>query len=988
MMKFQEDKMNKTGGKTKNKSVALLLIFFLLLAGCKDLFHPEGPKEDRSPPSAPSELSADTESSSSIRVSWNSVSGANGYDVYRATSSEGAYSPIITSINSTFYTDTGLSSNSVYYYRVSAYNYYGYSSQSYYVSASTGGAALSAPTSVDTLAQASSSISINWSAVSGASGYYVYRAPGANGTFSRIATVNDISYTDTGLKPNTAYYYRVSAYNSYGEGSQSGYVFVVTGRETLMPNISLQSSLDWLDSNAQEGGAYTISLQNDETIEPRNLSYGGKNLNITIVGETMERTVSLSSTGSIFTVESGVTLTLDNNVTLLGRSDNTASLIIVNSGGNLIMNGGAKITGNTASNPGGGVLVYESFTMNGGAITNNTTNNFYGGGVYCHGDFTMNGGIISGNTATNSDPNPLITNGGGGGVCASGGYFLMTGGIISANTSVWGSGVLISSGNNIEILGAFLKTGGIIYGSDATDGLKNASGAAVEIEGALYNNSNELVANPVPTKRRFSTADVGVILDSSLVGATGGWEDGLSYTVAFDADGGSPAIQTKTVASGDSVGTSNMPSEPTRTGYAFDGWHTVTNGGGAEFTGATTVEEPITVYAKWVAQHTVTFHADGGNPNTQTLMVNSGDSVRDSIMPLEPNKSGYVFDGWHTLTGGGGTEFTGATVVTENVTVYAKWKVSLMPTTSLQAALDWLDLNAVEGGEYVIMLSAIETIAPRTLSYDGKKIRITIKGDDTKGTVMLNANGSLFTVCSGITMILDNNITLQGRSDNTASLVTVNSGGTLVMNTGSKIIGNSKNTDNINYGGGGVFVYGGTFAMSGGTISGNSASASYYGGGGVHVWSGTFTMSGGTISGNTTSFRGGGVCIGNSSATFSMTGGTISGNSVTATAANAASHGGGVYVTTGAFIMSSGVISGNSAYYGGGVYVRGAFDKQSGGIIYGSDANGVLKNTATSGDDYGHAIYVDTTPNEKRNTTAGTGITLDSATHGAAGGWE
>jgi hypothetical protein len=61
--------------------------------------------------------------------------------------------------------------------------------------------------------------------------------------------------------------------------------------------------------------------------------------------------------------------------------------------------------------------------------------------------------------------------------------------------------------------------------------------------------------------------------------------------------------------------------------------------------------------------------------------------------------------------------------------------------------------------------------------------------------------------------------------------------------------------------------------MSGGTISGNSSSSS---GGGVYVGGDTFTMSGGTISGNSSS-SGGGVSV--SYGTFTMSGGTISGNS-------------------------------------------------------------------------------------------------------------
>jgi hypothetical protein len=150
-----------------------------------------------------------------------------------------------------------------------------------------------------------------------------------------------------------------------------------------------------------------------------------------------------------------------------------------------------------------------------------------------------------------------------------------------------------------------------------------------------------------------------------------------------------------------------------------------------------------------------------------------------------------------------------------------------------------------------------------------------------------------------------------------------------------------------------VYIANGMFMMSGGEISRNTALT----GGGVQVYSGTFTMSDGTISGNMATY-GDGV----------------------------STSGGGVYIAIGTFEMSGGEISGNTGSPGGGVCVAtGTFTKQGGGTIYGSDASDALKNTATSGNNYGHAVYVYGSPAKKRNTTAGLGVTLDS---GTAGGWE
>ena len=243
-----------------------------------------------------------------------------------------------------------------------------------------------------------------------------------------------------------------------------------------------------------------------------------------------------------------------------------------------------------------------------------------------------------------------------------------------------------------------------------------------------------------------------------------------------------------------------------------------------------------------------------------------------------------------------------------------------VPGKSLADKLTWLQTNAESDGNYILEVRANESFAPYELSYGGRNnVTITLKGVGANRAVSLASDGSMFTIGSGFTLVLET-ITLYGRNNNNAPLVNVDKNGTLVMNNGSAVSGNSSSwgvggvrvnengTFTMNGGtisgneGGGVRVYGGTFTMSGGTISGNE-------GGGVRVdYNGTFTMSGGTISGNTARGDGGGVDVGG---TFTMNGGEISGNT--------ASRGGGVSVGLGGtFTMSGGAITGNTGGSGGG----------------------------------------------------------------------
>lgn len=96
-----------------------------------------------SPPAAPTGVVATALSSSQIRVSWTSVSGASGYKLQRG-------SGVIASLSSTEYTDTGLLGGSAYTYRVIASNAAGDSLPSAYASATTAAATASPAVGNDT----------------------------------------------------------------------------------------------------------------------------------------------------------------------------------------------------------------------------------------------------------------------------------------------------------------------------------------------------------------------------------------------------------------------------------------------------------------------------------------------------------------------------------------------------------------------------------------------------------------------------------------------------------------------------------------------------------------------------------------------------------------------------------------------------------------------------------------------------------------------
>lgn len=100
---------------------------------------------------------------------------------------------------------------------------------------------------------------------------------------------------------------------------------------------------------------------------------------------------------------------------------------------------------------------------------------------------------------------------------------------------------------------------------------------------------------------------------------------------------------------------------PTRNGYVFTRWNPEI---------ADTVTEDVTYIAQWeVAGCTVTFDANGGTVGETSRSVQRGNPIGE--LPV-PTRDGYIFTGW---VGADGNPVDATTVVTEDVTFTATWKL-------------------------------------------------------------------------------------------------------------------------------------------------------------------------------------------------------------------------------------------------------------------------------------------------------------------------
>lgn len=147
-----------------------------------------------------------------------------------------------------------------------------------------------------------------------------------------------------------------------------------------------------------------------------------------------------------------------------------------------------------------------------------------------------------------------------------------------------------------------------------------------------------------------------------------------TYTVSYNANGGSGAPSNQTKTYGVTLTLSNT--KPTRTGYTFSAWNTAQNGSGTSYApgGSYTANAAVTLYAQWtVNTYVVTFDAQGGSVTPASKSVTYGQPY--GALPV-PERPGYRFDGWFTAAAGG-TQVTAETVVTVTAaqTLYAHWTV-------------------------------------------------------------------------------------------------------------------------------------------------------------------------------------------------------------------------------------------------------------------------------------------------------------------------
>lgn len=256
----------------------------------------------------------------------------------------------------------------------------------------------------------------------------------------------------------------------------------------------------------------------------------------------------------------------------------------------------------------------------------------------------------------------------------------------------------------VALTSAGYAYGAPVNGFSVKSATEHVSAGEVSIENdtdTTFGEKAYKVRLQLTTEKGYSLApDAVVTLDGKTGTSTG---DGYyefqldelypTYTITYELDGGTlsnaPAQYNK------NSGTVMLP-RPTRDGYRFTGW-----------TGTDLTEKTLDVVipagstgdrkytANWVETRTVTFDVNGHGtaPAPQTV-----DFGTKAVRPTDPAQTGWRFDGWYT-----DKDCTVAydfdSVVTDNITLYAKWVKTVTVTYHVGSYGTAPDSQTVDAGK-------------------------------------------------------------------------------------------------------------------------------------------------------------------------------------------------------------------------------------------------------------------------------------------------
>ena len=229
-------------------------------------------------------LKVEKSTSTSIKASWSSVSGATKYEVYRSTKYDTGYVKVGETTN-TSYTSNNLTPGKTYYYKIKVA---GGNTYSKIVNCPL---PLSKPSYLGIEKPTPNSIKVSWREVENTIKYEIYRSTKYDTGYVKIGETTSTSYTSNNLAQGKTYYYKIKAIGS-SVAASSEYSSIVKATLPLNEPINIRIEnlvsgsikVSWSPvADAEKYEVYRSTTQNGQYSkvgETTNTNYTSKGLTI------------------------------------------------------------------------------------------------------------------------------------------------------------------------------------------------------------------------------------------------------------------------------------------------------------------------------------------------------------------------------------------------------------------------------------------------------------------------------------------------------------------------------------------------------------------------------------------------------------------------------------------------------------------------------------------------------------------------------------
>jgi uncharacterized repeat protein (TIGR02543 family) len=677
---------------------------------------------------------SDTPSSLSYKFEWSSNDGSVWSDISTGVATNPSSGLTNTYTYSIPTSEVSANINNLYKFSVSAT----YDSQT--VTSTSSNTSIQGPTDISDLAitaTGSTSVSLSWTASTGATSYLVYYSTTPPSYTLGQTVVGSTSSTIAGLVPGTLYYFKVmpitgtsNTYKGYS-GNYSNIVNTTTigyPSNTVAPLISPTSGTAGTTTYSVTNGTWTGT---GLTYTYQWKSYDSPSyVNAPGISTSSTYTPPITFFGGYFSpIKCVVTATNSSSLSTSVDSSNTATVSAQqytvtwngNGGSTPTPSTGAYGTSTTAPTPtrDGYTFSYWRNPLSGGdpIVLSASSSYTIVGNITFYAIWTANTYYISyrGNTNTSgSVPSDTpYTFGGSAATVAGQGTLAKTNSTFSGwNTAANGTGTSYTAGVSTYSTAAdlilYAQWTAIQYtvtwsaqgGSVSPSSSSGSVGTIITAPTPTYTGNTFLYWRDGTTVFNYAN-QVSAGGSWTIVGNTTfyAWWTPIQYTVTYNANGGSVSPASATVNYGSSV---TLPT-PTRSGYTFNGWYTASSGGtlvgsaGASYTPSST----ITIYAQWTLTPVIP---------TVTIAANSGiTSTAGTINWTSTNQSSFSVSGTFSATGTTGTSvsktglspsttYTGVITVTSSTGHTATANYSLTTSAAPTYTVTWSANGGTGGG--------------------------------------------------------------------------------------------------------------------------------------------------------------------------------------------------------------------------------------------------------------------------------------------------